>query len=293
MHPILFRIGSFPVRSYGVLIIAGFLVGLWRSLRRCEWTMQHLPEDAPRRIHPDAIFDVAFWGLILSVIGARLLYVLLDWSEFAGHPMSAFHIWEGGMSLHGAMLFAILTLIIVGRLRRVSLLAISDVGAVGWSLAYSIGRIGCLLNGCCYGGVCDLPWGVRFPDEHHPGMLTPPSHPVPLYASLINLGFFFLLARWEKRRRCDGELFFAYIALYGLYRYAMEAFRAGTTSTYLIPNLHLTDTHVVSLIMMVIGVGTVAWLRRHRPAYRDDELPAEARLSPTIPKMAGSIEHGA
>jgi phosphatidylglycerol:prolipoprotein diacylglycerol transferase len=114
---------------------------------------------------------------------------------------------------------------------------------------------------------------VRFPDEHHPGLFTPPSHPVQLYASIINLGFFFLLARWERQRRRDGELFWAYIALYGLYRYAMEFFRAGATSTYLIPSLHLTDTHVISVVMMVVGIGGILWLRRHRPAYRDGELP--------------------
>ena len=274
MHPILFHLGPITVRSYGVLIVAGFMIGLWRALRLCARRQQTEPPESPRRIHPDVIFDIGFFGLLIGLIGARLVFVLLDWSDFAGHPLEALKVWAGGLSLHGGMLFGILFLIWAClKWKKVSLLAAGDICAVSWALAYSVGRIGCLLNGCCYGGVCDLPWAVRFPDERHPGLLTPPSHPVQLYASLINLGFFFLLARWERRSRRDGELFWAYIGLYGLYRYAMEFFRAGATSTYVVPSLHLTDTHIISLVMMAFGVGGIFWLRRYRPAYRDGELP--------------------
>ncbi|HZT40600.1 MAG TPA: prolipoprotein diacylglyceryl transferase [Chthonomonadaceae bacterium] len=276
MHPILFNLGKFPVRAYGTLLVLGFLVALWRAVRVCNRRMQTEPEGSPRRIHPDIAFDLGIFGLLFGVIGARLMFVLLDWSSFAHHPLDIFKVWEGGLSLHGGLLFGILFLIFYCRWKKVSLLALGDLCAPSFAIAYAIGRIGCLLNGCCYGAVCNLPWAVRFPDEsvHQPAppaapILTPPSHPTQFYASLFNLLFFVLLVRWEKRPRRDGEMFFGYIAMYGFYRFVVEMFRAGATSTYLIPSLHLTDTHIVSVLMVLAGLIGIGWLRRHRPAVAD------------------------
>jgi phosphatidylglycerol:prolipoprotein diacylglycerol transferase len=269
MHPILFHIGNFPIRAYGTLIVIGFLIALWRAMRLCTVRMATEPRDSPRRISPDTVFDVGIIGLFVGLIGARILFVLLDWGDYAHNPLSAFRLWEGGLSLHGGMLFGILFLIFYCRRKRVPLLPLADIAAPSWAIAYAFGRIGCLLNGCCYGAACSLPWAVRFPDEQHPGLLTPPSHPTQLYGTLFNLVFFFWLIAWEKRPRRDGELFFGYIAMYGFYRFLVEMFRAGATSTYLVPSLHLTDTHIVSIVMVIIGIAGVAWLRRHRPAYQD------------------------
>src|ERR1051326_7303487 len=111
MHPILFQLGNIPVRAYGVLLVIGFLVGLWRAQRVCAYRMKQEPEGSPPRISPDMIFDIGIMGLLIGIIGARVLFVLLDWPSFAPHPLSVFRIWEGGLSLHGGMLFGILFLI--------------------------------------------------------------------------------------------------------------------------------------------------------------------------------------
>ncbi len=273
--------GSLTVRSYGVLIMVGFMIGLWRALNLCKRRMETEPIDSARRIEPDTIFDIGFFGLMIGLAGAHLTFVALNWGDYASRPLDAFKIWEGGMSLHGGMFFGILYMLWAClKWKKVSVLGVGDVCAVSWALAYAIGRIGCLLNGCCYGGPCDLPWAVRFPDEQHPGLLTPPSHPIQIYATIFNLFFFVWLVQWEKRSRRDGELFYAYIAMYGFYRYVMEFFRAGVTSTYLIPSLHLTDTHIISVIMMAIGIGAILWLRRHRPPYRDAYLTGATGVGP-------------
>lgn len=268
MRPILFHIGNFPVRSYGTMLILGFMLCLWRTTRVCARRMQTEPEGSPRRIHPDTIFDFGIGVLLWGLVGARVLFVLLDWGTFSRNPLSAFRIWEGGLSLHGGLIFGILYLIYFVRKRKVPFLVLGDLSAVAFGIAYSFGRIGCLLNGCCYGNACNLPWAVRFPNENGPG-LTPPSHPIQLYAAIINMGFFLFLSWWEKRPHRDGELFYAYVALYGVYRFAMEYLRAGATSTYLIPSLHLTDTHLVSLAMMIAGGIGLALLRRNRTVYQD------------------------
>lgn len=273
MHPILFHIGSLPIRAYGTLIVVGFLIGLWRAMRRCTRLMQTEPEGSARRIHPDTVFDLAIPGLLVGLLGARLVFTLLNWSSYSSNPIEILKIWSGGLSLHGGMLFGIIYLVVFCRVKRVPLLALGDICAVSWSIAYAIGRFGCLFNGCCYGGACTLPWAIRFPDERFPNSVptiyTMPSHPTQLYGSIFNLIFFLILVRWEKIKRPDGELFYTYIGMYGLYRFIVEYFRVGGTADYIRPNVHLTLTHIISLVMMAIAVAGVAWLRSNRTAYRD------------------------
>ena len=120
--------------------------------------------------------------------------------------------------------------------------------------------------------------------------MTAPSHPVQLYAMIINLIFFFLLSRWERRPHRDGELFFAYLGLYGIYRFAMEAFRAGVTSTYLVPALHLTDTHLVSIAMMAVSLIGIAYLRRHKPPVQDAAFRSDEKT--TLPPSPDKVMAG-
>jgi phosphatidylglycerol:prolipoprotein diacylglycerol transferase len=280
MHPILFHLGAITIRSYGVLLITGFLLGLWRGMRLLTRRIAAEPEGSPRRISPDQFFDVAIVGLLLGIVGARILFVILNWNpsrdsstSFASHPIDALKIWEGGLSLHGGLIAGVLFLLWWTKRHKVSMLALADVCAPAWALAYVFGRIGCFLNGCCYGGTCDprLPWAMRFHDEHYPGMaaLTPPSHPTQLYAALFNVLFFAILIRWEKLPRRDGELFFGYIAMYGFYRYIVDIFRVGGTSSYISPNLFISLAQVASIAMVVVGIVGIVWLRRNRPAVKD------------------------
>src|SRR5206468_2477943 len=114
------------------------------------------------------------------------------------------------------------------RKHKLNFLAMADICAPAFALGYSIGRIGCFLNGCCYGHACALPWGVRFTDETSGG-LTPPSHPTQLYATLMNLAFFVILDRWSRRPHKTGALFLVYLAMYCVYRFIDEQFRKGAT----------------------------------------------------------------
>ncbi len=282
MRPILFNIGRFPVRSYGVMLMVGFLLCIWRTMRTCSRRMQTEPEGSPRRIDADTIFDLGIWTLLSGLVGARVLFVLLDMGSFLKDPASIFKVWEGGLSLHGGLIGGIIAMLVICRAKRLSVPVVLDLSAPAFAIAYSFGRIGCLLNGCCYGIACDLPWAVRFPNENGHG-LTPPSHPIQAYATIIHTGVYFFMNAWEKRPHRDGEMFWGYVAIYGVYRFAMEYLRAGVTSTYLIPSLHLTDTHLVSLAMIVGGLMGMSWLRRNRLARQDAAfvhgLPAGA---PTV-----------
>src|SRR5947208_1202704 len=182
MHPILFHLGSIPIYSFGLLVTVGFVAGVTLAYRLAK--SSGLPAEG--------ILDAAAWILIASIAGARLLFVLLNWSQFSGHWIEAVKTWRGGMSFHGGLVGGVLAGAIYAWRRRLPFWALADAVAPGLALGYAIGRIGCFLNGCCYGGPTTLPWGVVFRDADHGG-LTPPSHPVQPYATLLNLGICALL----------------------------------------------------------------------------------------------------
>ena len=274
MHPILFKIGALPIRAYGVLLITGFLIGLWRALSVLKKRQTTEPESSPLRIDPDKFFDFSILMLILGLVGARVLYVILNWkSQFASTPISALKLWEGGLAVHGAILFGLLYMLYFCKRNKIKPLVLADLLAPSFAIAYVFGRIGCFLNGCCYGGECDpkLPWAMSFHKEGFSDavkLYTPPSHPTQLYAVLFNLAFFAILLLWERKSPRPGELFFGYVALYGIYRYIVDIFRIGGTSATLSPHTFLSLAQVASLTMIVLGVGMVMWLhRRAQPEF--------------------------
>lgn len=247
MHPILFHIGSLEVRSYGVMIVLGFALAVWWSMRA-----------GPRyRVEAEQVLDFVLLTALAGVLGARLVYVLLDWGSFAREPLRALYFWEGGLSFHGAVIGGGLAVALLARRKGIPFLRLADVLAPGVALAYAIGRIGCFLGGCCYGVPTDLPWACSFQDPFQPHVHTPPSHPTQIYASLSNLLIFALLARMQKPPHPEGKVFWAYLALYGVYRFIVEFWRVGATSTVLA--LGLSDAQWVSLLM--VSLGGAGWVR--------------------------------
>ena len=281
MHPILFKLGAFPIRAYGVLLITGFLIGLWRAVTLLKKRQTTEPEGSPLRIDPDKFFDFSIVMLIIGLVGARVLYVILNWKlQFASNPVSALKLWEGGLAVHGAILFGLLYMLYFCRANKIKPLALADVLAPSFAIAYVFGRIGCYLNGCCYGGVCDpkLPWAASFHVEGFSDavkLYTPPSHPTQLYAVIFNLAFFAILLLWERKSPRIGELFFGYVAMYGVYRYIVDIFRIGGTSATLTPHTFLSLAQLASLGMIVLGVGVIFILHR-KPAPTQNQAGGTA-----------------
>jgi phosphatidylglycerol:prolipoprotein diacylglycerol transferase len=198
------------------------------------------------------------WGLFGGILGARLVYVLLEMSEFRGNPAAAFHIWEGGMSFHGGLLGGIAAGVLVCRARGIVVGDMADLAAVSFPIGYALGRVGCFLNGCCYGNACDLPWAVRFHTQG--GGLTEPSHPAQLYSALISVVIYLILARLEPLRRFRGQLMLAYIFLYSAYRFFIEQVREGATARPVLAGL--THGQVASLLLAALAVALYVALAR-------------------------------
>lgn len=255
MHRTLFEIGGFRVPSFGVMVMLGFLAALWLSRRR-----------APRfGVTADQISDVAFWGLAGGILGARLGFIVQELDYYREHPNELLSLQFDGLTSFGGVILAIVVLILMSRRLRQPPLLIMDVLAPGFLLGNVFGRIGCLLNGCCYGGHCDLPWAI--PVQGMPGLY----HPAQVYDALMNLAFlaFFFLVLDRRPLRIGQSTGFILIA-YGVSRFLYEFWRAGTTSTT-IAGLPITEAQVAALL--VATAGAILWARGSKspPAAKADE----------------------
>jgi phosphatidylglycerol:prolipoprotein diacylglycerol transferase len=252
MRPILFQIGPLKLHSYGLLLVVGFFAAVWNACREAE----------RRGYKADLILDMALPLLLVSVAACRLLYVFLNLQQFHSF-VEVFRVWDGGLSFHGVFIGGTATLAYFAWSRKMPLATLCDLIAPSIFLGYFFGRIGCLLNGCCYGYACDLPWAMRFPDEHHAGLFTPPSHPAQLYSALMALGLFFVMQRAKllpKFNQFRGQLTLLFLAFYAVERGAMEYFRTGATAPSAFGIAWLTTAQVVSLVALAIIA--ITWILR-------------------------------
>ncbi|MHC4461493.1 MAG: prolipoprotein diacylglyceryl transferase [Planctomycetota bacterium] len=159
MYPELFEIPfiHLTVKSYGLMMVFGFLSAIS--------VIRHLS----RNITPDPhlITNAALYSLIAGVTGARLFYVVLNFDQFQGRLLSAFAIWQGGLVLYGGVILAITVIFFYLLQQKLPIRRYLDILAIGLMLALVFGRIGCFLNGCCFGKPTELPWAVRFPYGSH------------------------------------------------------------------------------------------------------------------------------
>ena len=244
MHPIAFKLGPLTVHWFGIMIALAFLAGMWTAVRR-----------APiAGVSGELIADLVVpWLLLGSVLGARLLYVATYWKEsFAGQPWwEVLMIQRGGLVFYGGLIGASITTIIFARAKKLPLWKLADIFAPSVALGSMFGRIGCLMNGCCFGRACDLPWAIRFPADHSTGGV--PVHPTQIYDGLLNLALYLGLAwLFRHRRKFDGQIFATYLICYAFTRSIAEAFRGDYNAAHL--HGGLTPAHLLSVGIFITGV---------------------------------------
>jgi phosphatidylglycerol:prolipoprotein diacylglycerol transferase len=277
MFPVLFHIGTFAVHSYGVVLMVAFLVALGRAYQVAN--RQNDPA-----LKPDDILDVGIWMILLGTVGARLMFVLIGWDDYRhapGFPGNIFKVWEGGLSFHGGLFGGIAALVGYCLIKRIFILKVADLFAPSVMIAYAIGRIGCLLNGCCYGAPTKMPWGIVFHDD---GITTLPSHPTQLYASLLSLVFFAGLVFLERHRAYYGQLSCWYILMASTERFLMEIWRAGATSEVIrVGPIHfLTDVQWLCLGMATVALTGMVLLRRKYPVPPVPPAPSPRPLEVAV-----------
>jgi len=242
VHPVAFVFGPFTVTWYGILTALAFLAGLWTASRR----------GLRSGIAPERIVDLGPWLIVGTIIGARALYVVSYWrEEFAGHAFAdVFKVWRGGLVFYGGFIGASLTFLLYARLRKLPLWRTADVLAPSIALGAAIGRVGCLMNGCCYGRACGLPWAIHFP----PGHRTYPQgvHPTQAYDALLDLWLYGLLTWLYRHKRFDGQVFASFLVGYAITRSVVECFRGDYPQFYW--GGWVTPAQLVSLGILAAGI---------------------------------------
>lgn len=240
------QFGSLTVTWYGVLVALGFLTGIWTASRR----------GLRDGIAPEKIIDLGPWLLIGAIIGARFLYVISYWKEaFSDKPWwEMFMVQHGGLVYYGGLIGSSLGCILYTWLKKLPLWKIADILAPSIALGYFFGRFGCLMNGCCYGQACSLPWAITYPVGHetHPiGSPAIPVHPTQIYDSLLNFGLFIFLGWLHRRKKFDGQVFATYLICYAFTRSFVELFRGDYAPVHYFAGL--TPAQMVSIGILSIG----------------------------------------
>ena len=285
-----------PIYWYGIIIAAGFLMAVWFCSEKAE----------KFGIKSDDIMDMLLFAAPLSVIGARVYYVVfyLDLYRREDGTLdfgSMVRIWDGGIAIYGAVITALLVLFVFCKVRKISFLAFADLGVFGLFIGQLVGRWGNFMNIEAYGGVTDLPWRMSAPviaqelymlkgmisEETYEAILegTLGVHPTFFYESMWNLlGLCVLLFMLKKGRRFDGQTFFTYLFWYGLGRFWIEGLR--TDSLYFF-GTGLRVSQVLALCSCVAAAGLLLWFHKTR---RGQALYAEKILE-QIEKVNDNGDH--
>jgi phosphatidylglycerol:prolipoprotein diacylglycerol transferase len=256
VHPIAFQLGPVTIHWYGVMIALAFLAGLWTATLRTR----------RENISGEKIADVTLWLMVGAIVGARFVYVATYWREqFADQPFrEVFMIQHGGLVFYGGFIGAAIAGFIYIRWKNMPLWKTVDVLAPSVALGSVFGRIGCLLNGCCYGRPTDLPWGLTFTNpQAHEFSGTPlniPLHPTEIYDALLNLALYGFLAWLFRRKKFDGQIFATYLICYAITRSITEYFRGDYTNLHY--HLGLTPAQWIGVPIFVAGLALAAVLSR-------------------------------
>ena len=249
MHRILFHMGPVTIYSYGVMMVAAFVMATWLASR----TAKQLP-DARRVLTSSQIVDLFCLAMLSGVLGARLFFVAQYWEVFVRQPQEIPAIWHGGLIWYGGFVGGLASIVIYLRLHRISVLRGIDQFIPFIALGHGIGRIGCLLNGCCYGEVSHAWWALAGEDGQ-------PRIPTQLLESVALLGLFLVLRCFQERRTeaPGGWLFGVYLLGYAVIRFFIEFLRGDQTAVW----GGLTLQQLLSVGVFIIGL-MLLMLLRHR-----------------------------
>ncbi len=257
MHPILFEFGNWPVYSYGVLLAAAYLSALQLAVVRA------------RRIGLDGsrVMDLGIYLIIAALVGAKLMLVVVDFDYFVSQPAELLSLVRAGGVFYGGLIVAVAVGLWLVRRYNLPMWTTADLFAPGIALGHVIGRLGCLLAGCCYGRPTDVAWAITFTDPVAAANVgTPlgiPLHPTQLYDAgaelLIMIG---LLATERKGRPFAGRTFWLYILLYGISRFIVEIYRGDERGAL----MGMSTSQFISVLVVPLAIGMLIWLRNRSAA---------------------------
>jgi phosphatidylglycerol:prolipoprotein diacylglycerol transferase len=267
MFPELFHVGFIHLRSYGLMMAVAFVVGTFLALR----------ESRRLGLDEDKVVNVILVTLVASVLGARMLYVLEHLPEFRREWTSALALWQGGLTLYGGIAAGTFAGLVAARRMNLPVWITADALTPALALGTMFGRIGCFLNGCCYGRPTDLPWGVVFPHDSFAFLEfgDQPVHPSQLYNAIAGLLLFAIFQLLRGRFRVPGVMFWTFIAAFALIRIPLDLTRAYEPEAVLlrVGVADVTESQMMSLGLVLFAVLMILRLRRIAPGPAPAHAP--------------------
>ncbi len=245
-------------------MIIAFMTGLFIARKRAK----------KFGLDPAKLSDMSFYTLIVGILGARIAFILQDLDHYLKNKNELFSLQFAGLTSFGGVIAGIGFIVAWARRMGWPVRLVLDVIAPAGLVMHAIGRVGCLLNGCCYGGVCNLPWGI------HIANINVPMHPAQIYDALMNLAAIPFILFMERKGQARGQIFALALVFHGLARFIYEFWRAGTeaqvkaglaSSTYW-GNLPITQAQGMAAALVLVGFVLYAVWRA--PAHSQQELLA-------------------
>jgi len=272
MYPEIAHLGPLHIRSYGLMLALAFLAGTWLGLK----------EARRRGLDEDRFLTVVLFTLVGSIAGARLLYVMEHIADYREQWSSVLALWQGGLTLYGGIIAGTVVGLWTARRQQLPAWAVADCLAPSIAIGTAFGRVGCFLNGCCYGRPTTLPWGVVYPPDTFPGLEfgATPIHPSQLYFSLASLVLF--AVAWSVRRRVTtpGRLFWGTMIGYALVRIPLDLTRAYEPSSVLghLGRFDVTESQLTSVALALFSL--LMFLRMRPAGMATAAVPAPAPAAP-------------
>jgi phosphatidylglycerol---prolipoprotein diacylglyceryl transferase len=254
-HQILFKIGRFELHSYGLMMFIAFALGVLLSVHRAK----------REGIQSQFVMDLTVWLMVGGLAGARIAYVLFHFDEFSGRWLDIISpiqsdgtIGIAGLVVLGGVIAGAGVAYWYTKRNNIPFLKVLDIMIPALVFGIAIGRIGCYLNGCCFGHPTDLPWGVTFPNNCYAGMVFVDEkiHPTQLYATLFNVLIGLFLLASTNYKKFEGELFFWFLTLYGIFRFGNETLRYYRSGMI----LYSSGDYFFSISMLITTLMTITGL---------------------------------
>jgi len=240
MFPEICKIGPFTIYSYGLMLALAFIISSWLA------SVQAKKENVSSQM----IFNFSFLILVSGILGARLFYIIENINYYIQNPLETIMFQHGGLSWFGGLISGILSAVIYLKKHKLAIYKILDLIVPFVALAQAIGRIGCLLNGCCFGRVSDA--GLYFPV--HKGILIPTQ----LYSSILLIFIYIILRFLQEHSHRQGEVFYAYLLLYSIKRFLIEFWRADNPIIF----FGLTLFQLLSILIFAIAAAKIFLMKK-------------------------------
>jgi phosphatidylglycerol:prolipoprotein diacylglycerol transferase len=281
MYPEIFRIGNFPINTYGVLLALAFLSALLIAAKLAA------RDGLPR----ERVYDLGLWMLLAAIVGSKVLMLFTE-PEYRENPLRLFSLdfLRSGGVFYGGLIAAIIAGYFLIRRYKLPWWKTADAFAPGIALGNAIGRQGCFAAGCCWGKATNLPWGVHFTEAGHDVTGVPivdasgaplHLHPTQLYESFGALIIFFFLLWLHRRKKFSGQVILFYAALYGVMRFTIEIFRDDPRGDIL-GLTTLTGLSTSQMLSIIVGAWGIVmlilrWRRGAGNAEKVSSTPDAAR----------------